>query len=160
MQRTYCRVFFVGLEKSPAGNMTVAVEPVQRQVGGSDCGFFAIAFLVEVLTGGDPKKVNFDQGLIRKHFFNCLVKRCWEAFPKKYGKVNRVSAKTEKFKVHIYSKILILSQKQTLCQRGLCRDEYRCYFVLSLLCERDEHQYVSLILHDNKHRSSLEIGQI
>lgn len=38
--------------------LEIKYEGVQRQLGGSDCGLFAIANVVEVLSGGNPSKVS------------------------------------------------------------------------------------------------------
>lgn len=41
-------------------HLELKYEGVQTQQGGSDCGVFAIANIVEVLSGGNPSKVNFN----------------------------------------------------------------------------------------------------
>ena len=53
----------------------MSVQPVQQQTYSSDCGVFAIAFLVEFLFGGDPTTIKFDVGKIRSRLFLCLQSR-------------------------------------------------------------------------------------
>lgn len=61
----------------------IKIEKVQKQKGETDCGLFAIAHLVEVLYDGDPSTVIFEQGCVmRKHYYDCLVKQNWLPFPK------------------------------------------------------------------------------
>lgn len=66
---------------------------MQRQSGGNDCGVFALANLVEVLCGGDPRKARFNQGTMREHLFKCLSMQKWEMFPKQETTVQRVQDK-------------------------------------------------------------------
>ena len=70
---------------------------MQRQEGGDDCGLFALANLVEVLDGGDPRKCRFDQRKMRMHLFKCLSEEKWERFPKQPQPVPRVDT-ADRFK--------------------------------------------------------------
>lgn len=64
-----------------------SVQPVQQQTNSSDCGVFAIAFLVELLFGGDPTTVKFDVGKMRSHLYSCLQSGKFDhPFPKIEGK--------------------------------------------------------------------------
>lgn len=92
-------VLLSGLEKTPSSHLKVSVESVQRQIGPNDCGLFATAVLVEVLHGGDPKKVTFDQKLLRQNFVECINKQLWKPFPKQTDSVKRVDCKTINMKV-------------------------------------------------------------
>ena len=40
---------------------------IQEQIGGSDCGLFAIAFAVALVNSQDPAALTFDQEAMRKH---------------------------------------------------------------------------------------------
>ena len=101
-------MFILGLEKSPSSDLIIYAEPVQRQQGGSDCGLFAVAFLVEVLTGGAPSLARFDQSRLRSHFIACLKEGNWTPFPKQLEAVQRVRSKTMKVKVNTLSNIFAL----------------------------------------------------
>ena len=54
---------------------------VQMQVGGSDCGLFALAFITAVLNGQDPTSLYFDQEKMRQHLCECLEKCTPLPFP-------------------------------------------------------------------------------
>lgn len=59
----------------------------QKQVGGTDCGLFAIANAMEVLAGNDVSQVVFDQTMMRKHLASCFENNKMTPFPK--YRVNR-----------------------------------------------------------------------
>ena len=63
--------------------LDVNVVQVQQQQGGSDCGPFSVAFLVEVALGNDPEKFTFQQAALRNHLAHCLNKGHFTSFPKK-----------------------------------------------------------------------------
>ena len=64
-----------------------SVQPVQQQTNSNDCGVFAVAFLVELLFGGDPTTVLFDIGKMRSHLLTCLKSQQFDnPFPKVEGK--------------------------------------------------------------------------
>ena len=54
----------------------------QKQVGSHDCGVFAIAFAVEVLSKGDISDTVFDQSKMRTHLISCLETGKLVPFPK------------------------------------------------------------------------------
>ena len=56
----------------------------QKQVGVHDCGIFAIANAVELMTNGEIKDVVFDQSKMRNHLVSCFEAGKISAFPK-YG---------------------------------------------------------------------------
>ena len=63
-----------------------SVQSVQQQMNTSDCGVFAIAFLVELLFDGDPTTVMFDVGKMRSYLHCCLRSRKFDhPFPKVEG---------------------------------------------------------------------------
>ena len=45
---------------------TMLVEEIQQQVGGDDCGLFAIAFAVMLCFNEDPCKATYDQNIMRR----------------------------------------------------------------------------------------------
>ena len=55
--------------------MTMTKVRVQQQVGGPDCGLFAIAFAMAFVNGQDPAALPFDQGVVRKHLRLCLQRK-------------------------------------------------------------------------------------
>ena len=77
----------------------IRCDDVQRQIGGTACGVFCLANLVEVLMGGDPRKASLDQVLMREHLFKCLSQGKWEVFPKSPGRVEKVKHSLKAFEV-------------------------------------------------------------
>ena len=69
----------------------VIVPPVQQQNGGSDCGLFAIAFLVEVVSGGDVATAVFRQAQMRRHLAKCIRFKEFTTFPKNNYKGKKVT---------------------------------------------------------------------
>ena len=47
-------------------SFTMLVEEIQQQVGGDDCGLFAIAFAVMLCFNEDPCKATYDQNIMRR----------------------------------------------------------------------------------------------
>ena len=67
--------------KHDGKNVTFHVVPVQRQVGGTECGLFAIAFAVSLSFGLNPAKLIFDQNKMRAHLISCFTKQQFSNFP-------------------------------------------------------------------------------
>ena len=88
--------FISGLEKSVSRELKIAQESVQQQEGGSDCGVFAVMYLIEAMFGTDIRKASYDQGQLRQHIVQCLGDRHWLPFPRaeKPTKVKRVRGRT------------------------------------------------------------------
>lgn len=56
-------------------------EKVQRQMGSSDCGLYALAFATDLCHGIDPTSPrSYDQALMRQHYVECLEKAEWPPF--------------------------------------------------------------------------------
>ena len=54
---------------------------VQKQLNGSDCGIFAIAYCYELCSGLDPCKAKLDCKMVREHLSLCLQNHCMSWFP-------------------------------------------------------------------------------
>ena len=66
----------------PLKTILVIVLPVQQQIGGVDCGLFAIAFLQFILSCKQNQlEVSFDQSSMGNHILKCLKKNRLEMFP-------------------------------------------------------------------------------
>ena len=48
------------------------MQPLQTQVGGSDCGLFAIAVITAIAHGEDPSQLQFKQEDMRDHLLHCF----------------------------------------------------------------------------------------
>ena len=53
-----------------------------KQVGGTDCGIFAIAYALDLLNGNEPHKIRYDQNKMREHLINCFEQGKMTTFPK------------------------------------------------------------------------------
>lgn len=67
--------------KHDGKNVKFHAIPVQRQVGGTECGLFAIAFAVALSFGLNPAKLIFDQSKMRAHLISCLSEQKFVNFP-------------------------------------------------------------------------------
>ena len=63
------------------GELAVTVPVVQRQKEGSDCGVFAIAYLLHFALGDKPEELIFDQAKMRGHLAVCFKHRSVLPFP-------------------------------------------------------------------------------
>jgi hypothetical protein len=52
---------------------SVKVMQTQKQVGGNDCGLFAIAIATAIAFGADPTKLLFDQAALQSHLVQCFT---------------------------------------------------------------------------------------
>ena len=52
-----------------------------QQVGSSDCGLYALAFVYTLSSGKDPAKMEYNQMHFREHFLGCLKKGEIAPFP-------------------------------------------------------------------------------
>ena len=59
----------------------IKVMNCQKQVGGKDCGLFAIAFVTSIAYGDDPVKTRFLQDKMRFHLVKCFRDKKMEKFP-------------------------------------------------------------------------------
>ena len=64
------------------GGLLVKQVSVQQQIGGADCGVFAIAFAYHAARGDSMTNLHFEQKLMRIHLIKCLEKREFTPFPK------------------------------------------------------------------------------
>lgn len=54
---------------------------VQKQIGGSDCGLFALAFATDLCFGLDPHNQKYKHNEMRQHFIRCLESGKMTPFP-------------------------------------------------------------------------------
>ena len=52
----------------------ITVVGIPKQLGGQDCGLFAIAIATSLATGGDPAELVYDQAAMRAHLVKCMSK--------------------------------------------------------------------------------------
>ena len=69
------------LATGPDNLIQLTIRRCQKQVGGHDCGLFAIANATALANGVDPATVKFQQANMRKHLKLCLEKQKLTMFP-------------------------------------------------------------------------------
>ena len=57
------------------------MQPLQKQIGGADCGLFAIAVITSIAYGTDPCQTHFKQEDMRKHILKCFGEEHIRQFP-------------------------------------------------------------------------------
>ena len=80
LRRQLARVYSL-LASGPDKLIEVTVKRCQKQIGGNDCGLFAVANAVALLRGVDPATVKFQQPKMRQHLQECLEKHVLTMFP-------------------------------------------------------------------------------
>ena len=89
----------------------VTILPVQQQIGGVDCGLFAIAFLqFIILCKQNPMRVSFEPSRVRNHILKCLKTNHLEMFPQTEHSKKIFKEKVIKLKLYCtYRKIWVES---------------------------------------------------
>lgn len=80
LRRQIARVYSL-LACGPDNLIEVTVKRCQKQIGGNDCGLFAVANAVALLRGVDPATVKFQQPKMRQHLQECLERHVFTMFP-------------------------------------------------------------------------------
>ena len=81
---------------------------IQNQVGGSDCGLFAIAFAVSICLGMNPSKFIYDQENMRRHLIECIENQKFSNFPFSVN-TNWKKKKVTKKRERIYTAFVAVS---------------------------------------------------
>ena len=69
-----------------SGDLDVTIAPVQQQLRGSDCGLFAIAFCLALVSNQNPVTVRFRQSTMRSHLSEIFRTEIIKPFPTIHGK--------------------------------------------------------------------------
>ena len=69
------------LVQCPECAITVQYIDVQWQSGGTDCGFFALAFATSLCSSQDPAATSYNQGQMSTHLLNVLSAENIQLFP-------------------------------------------------------------------------------
>jgi hypothetical protein len=68
--------------KEEANVIECSIESCQVQSDLTMCGVFAIAFAYDLCIGNDPSTQIYDEENMRKHLFECLIRKNFSEFPK------------------------------------------------------------------------------
>lgn len=93
------------LKDARSGDFKVEVFDLPAQKDDKDCGLFAIAYITEILTGGNPERKQYKQRELRGHLIEIMESTCLSKFQ---------SISTKKVK----SKIIMLSAYCCYMKRG------------------------------------------
>lgn len=67
--------------QTPQADFELRHVDVQHQVGGSDCGLFAIAFANSLCSGIDPFACSYKQAQMHSHLLACFESQLMSIFP-------------------------------------------------------------------------------
>ena len=122
--------------------ITINYCDVQWQIGGSDCGIFAIAFATAICAGNEPASTVFDQPRLRKHLMTCLNNSTLTPFPERSRKRMIKVAKKEELPVHCICRLP--DRGDLMIQCATCKTWYHtaCIqipksFLSKILCKDD-----------------------
>ena len=87
--------------------LVVKVPAVQRQLGGKDCGVFAIAFAYHAARGDDLSSFTFDQAQLRQHLAMCFVNGKMSPFPRFHNLPRRSRKGRNDIEIKLYCKCLM-----------------------------------------------------
>ena len=102
---------------------TVKLANVTKQSGASDCGLYAIAYLIHIASGLNPSVVIFEQAKMRKHLIKCFEQKNIEPFPVIKERRMSIYPKTITIKVYCYCRSVYDGQKIVECN-GVCGEWY------------------------------------
>ena len=109
----------------PGDKVTFINEKVQRQVGGSDCGLFLLAFATDLCHGIDPTNQKYNQGSIRQHYVNCLENGAMPPFPKTEKRVPRhLGSITSSVAIYCVCRLPYDREEYVQCSNGKCKKWY------------------------------------
>ena len=80
---------FCCLLRHSNSTMTFLNEKVQKQIGVSECGRFALAFATDLCYGLDPANQHYEQTTMRQHYVTCLESKAMVPVPKTTKRVPR-----------------------------------------------------------------------
>ena len=65
----------------PNDSVTIRMKNVAKQVGGTECGLYALAYCVALANGEDPCDYVYDQREMRSHLISCFESKHFTSFP-------------------------------------------------------------------------------
>ena len=107
----------------PGHEVTFVNEKVQKQVGSSDCGLFALAFATDLCHGLDPLNQKYDQRFMRQHYVSCLENGAMTSFPKTVKRVP-LHLGCKKTSIAIYCVCRLPNDKKEYIECFKCREWY------------------------------------
>ena len=111
----------------------VAINSVQQQGNGVDCGVFAIAYAMLLAFGKCPSLCSYNVPLMRQHLVNCLEKKMMYPFQKQNSTKRVLKCKRIQLLLGIYCSCRSVCQHEKEDPMVECM---RCYEWLHQKCEK------------------------
>ena len=109
----------------PGEKVTIVNEKVKRQVGGSDCGLFSLAFGTDLCHGIDPTNQKYNQGSMRLHYVNYLENGTMSPFPKTEKRVSfHLGSKKSLVAIYCVCRLPNDKEEYVQCSNDKCKEWY------------------------------------
>lgn len=109
----------------PGDKVTFVNEKVQRQVGGSDCGLFSLAFATDLCHGIDPTNQKYHQESLRQHYVDCLENGEMSPFPKTEKRVPcHLSSIKSSVAIYCVCRLPYNREEYVQCSNDKCKEWY------------------------------------
>ena len=106
---------------------------VQEQRGASDCGLFALAFIISICNGIDPASHSYQQAAMRSHTLSCVEKSQMTLFPCTSGRQYQESIKKT---LPVYCVCRLPNDGSSMIQCCECKEWYH------LACVKVNKEYL------------------
>lgn len=88
---------------------------MQYQIGGSDCGLFAIASACTLCNGQEPASFKYDQNVMRQHLLSGFQNKILTPFPAKLRRCVKSVRRMENIKVYCECRLPDNGEKMVQC---------------------------------------------
>ena len=94
---------------------------MQYQIGGNDCGVFAIASACSICNGQDPSALKFDQDAMRPHLIDAFLKKKLVPFPTRSSRRGKITVCCSE-KVSVYCVCRLPEDGSRMVECGKCKE--------------------------------------
>lgn len=110
--------------QSSSESIDFQLEPIQEQLGSSDCGLFSIAYATELCFGNDVSCLRYYQDQLRPHFVECLKSEKLVPFPSKSVRRRKALPTTITFNIYCSCRLpeLVGGEPMAACEK--CHEWY------------------------------------
>ena len=81
----------VDLINTSSDRFVIEYMNIQYQIGGDNCGVFAIALACSICNGQDPSTLKFDQDAMHPHLIDAFLKKKLVPFPTKSSRRGKIT---------------------------------------------------------------------
>lgn len=122
---TNTKVQIASLLHTRSPNIILNFLSTQKQLGGIDCGIFAIANATVLCLGEKPGKFHYDQAKMRKHLITCLEQNKMTCFPilkHRRQQYHHAIIATESFKVYCICRLPEMLRREKWIECSHCKE--------------------------------------